>query len=142
MLLVLCCSLDGPKVGPGLLQAISNTRPGLTRPSAEREAQPQFPDGGGLPHRQGSESPQDDTATPLEGDLKQDERTVAPDDDLLERAREENNRHVQEYQRPISAETLRKRLRIGAGRSRMLVAIVRSQEPSPWDVNGSGMGRG
>lgn len=34
--------------------------------------------------------------------------------------------HWETYQRPISAETLRKRLHVGAARSRTLVAMVRS----------------
>jgi hypothetical protein len=114
------------EVGPGLLQAISNTSPGQTRPPAE-EAQPLSGDGA-LWHSQVDKSLQDDRKPLLEGDLKQDEDAEAPDEDLLERAREENIRHMQEYQRPISAETLRKRLRVGAGRSRMLVTIVRSEE--------------
>lgn len=39
------------------------------------------------------------------------------DADLLERARREDARHWEEHRRPISADTLRKRLRIGAARS-------------------------
>jgi hypothetical protein len=48
------------------------------------------------------------------------------DDDLLDRARAANARHWDEHRRPISADTLRKRLRIGAARSRLLVAIIRA----------------
>lgn len=44
-------------------------------------------------------------------------------------ARLGNARHFEEYQRPISAETLRRRLHVGAARSRMLVAELRSQGP-------------
>lgn len=46
---------------------------------------------------------------------------------LLDRAREEDADHRAEHQRPISADTLRKRLQIGATRSRQLVALVRSE---------------
>ncbi|WP_461033495.1 DUF2637 domain-containing protein [Streptomyces mayteni] len=53
--------------------------------------------------------------------------TGRPERELLERAREEDARHRQAHQRPISAETLRKRLGVGAGRSRALVAAVRSE---------------
>jgi len=49
---------------------------------------------------------------------------AADNSDLLDRARQEDSRHWADYQRPISAETLRKNLRIGAARSRMLVAMV------------------
>ncbi len=48
------------------------------------------------------------------------------DGDLLERARAEDAHHWELYRRPMSAETLRKRLRIGAATSRSLVAQLRS----------------
>jgi len=47
-------------------------------------------------------------------------------DDLLDRARAEDARHWQTHRRPISAETLRKCLHIGAARSRSLVAVLRA----------------
>jgi hypothetical protein len=53
------------------------------------------------------------------------------DDDLLERARQENARHWEEHRRPIAADTLRKRLRIGAARSRMLVSMIRADRTEP-----------
>jgi hypothetical protein len=49
------------------------------------------------------------------------------DDSLLERARQEDIRHWERYRRPISAETLRKRLGVGAARSRLLVSVIRSE---------------
>jgi hypothetical protein len=49
-------------------------------------------------------------------------------DDLLERARREDIRHRELYQRPISSEALRQRLRVGSARSRRLVKAVRSME--------------
>ncbi|MGQ0842118.1 hypothetical protein [Actinokineospora sp.] len=49
------------------------------------------------------------------------------DNDLLERAKREDANHWILHRRPISAETLRRRLRIGAGRSRLLVSMVREQ---------------
>ncbi|WP_433274861.1 hypothetical protein ACQPZF_35780 [Actinosynnema sp. CS-041913] len=48
------------------------------------------------------------------------------DDDLLERARQEDARHWKQHRRPISAEKLRKRLGVGARRSRILVSIIRT----------------
>jgi hypothetical protein len=57
---------------------------------------------------------------------------VAVADDLLERARVEDDRHWAEHCRPISAETLRQRLQIGAGRSRALVKAVRSEAGFRW----------
>ena len=47
-------------------------------------------------------------------------------DDLLERARDADARHWDEHRRPMSADTLRRTLRIGAARSRLLVAIIRA----------------
>lgn len=47
--------------------------------------------------------------------------------DLLARARSEDARHWAEHRRPISAETLRRSLRVSAGKSRVLVAILRSE---------------
>jgi hypothetical protein len=48
-------------------------------------------------------------------------------DSLLERARRVDARHREAHQRPVSAESLRKELRIGADRSRQLVALVRAK---------------
>lgn len=48
-------------------------------------------------------------------------------EELVERARQVDAAHRAVHQRPISAETLRKQLRIGAGRSRSLVALVRAE---------------
>ncbi|MEV7325316.1 DUF2637 domain-containing protein [Streptomyces sp. NPDC093970] len=63
------------------------------------------------------------------------EDEVVDDDPLLARARQLDTRHRELYQRPVSAESLRKELRVGAGRSRRLVAVVRASS------NGSGRGR-
>jgi hypothetical protein len=49
------------------------------------------------------------------------------DDNLLERAREADASHWDEHRRPISADTLRRKLRIGAARSRLLVVIIRAE---------------
>ncbi|MFJ1761387.1 hypothetical protein ACIOD2_13770 [Amycolatopsis sp. NPDC088138] len=49
------------------------------------------------------------------------------DAELLERARHEDRRHRELYQRPVSAESLRKALGVGADRSRTLVKLVRAE---------------
>ncbi len=54
----------------------------------------------------------------------------AREQDLLHRARAEDVLHWQLHQRPISAETLRKHLRVGAGTARRLVAQLRSDTHS------------
>jgi hypothetical protein len=48
-------------------------------------------------------------------------------DALLDRARQEDAAHRATCQRPISADTLRVRLRIGTGRARRLVRIIRAE---------------
>ncbi len=53
-------------------------------------------------------------------------RSNAREQDLLHRARAEDVLHWQQHQRPISAETLRKRLHVGAPTARKLVAQLRS----------------
>jgi hypothetical protein len=50
-------------------------------------------------------------------------------EELVERARLEDAVHRAAHQRPISADTLRRRLGIGAQRSRWLVALIRSEVP-------------
>ncbi|GAA5115157.1 hypothetical protein [Haloechinothrix salitolerans] len=50
-----------------------------------------------------------------------------PLDALLEQARREDAAHREAHQRPISADSLRVRLHIGAGRARQLVKIIRSE---------------
>ncbi|WP_043829525.1 MULTISPECIES: hypothetical protein [Amycolatopsis] len=54
-------------------------------------------------------------------------KTTDLDEELVERARRADAEHWQRYQRPISAETLRKQLRVGATTSRTLVAVIRPE---------------
>jgi hypothetical protein len=58
-----------------------------------------------------------------------------PIEDLLEQARQIDGWHRGKYLRPVSAETLRKRLRIGAARSRLLVGTIRSEARNSIDAN-------
>jgi len=60
------------------------------------------------------------------GEAAQRNGSDAREQDLLHRARAEDVLHWQQHQRPISAETLRKRLRVGAATARGLVAQLRS----------------
>ncbi|MFG1672433.1 SpdA protein [Streptomyces sp. Y7] len=97
------------EVGPGLLQAISGIRAeGAEVPMATGEGP-----GRSRERWHRVQPPQAIGALIDDGD------------ELLERARAEDALHWQMHRRPISAETLRKRLRIGAARSRSLVAILR-----------------
>jgi hypothetical protein len=94
------------EVGPGLLQAISGLRAAATDASAI-----------GGPNC---------TSRRLRSVRPEENAGFGDDDELLEHARAEDAVHWQVHRRPISAETLRKRLCIGAARSRSLVAILRS----------------
>jgi len=102
------------EVGPGLLQAISRVE-GASPVGFVGAA-------GGMLNSTGVDPlfPQPD------GDGDQLGQLGSGEDVLLERARRQDAWHRQAYQRPISAETLRKRLHVGAARSRMLVAVLRS----------------
>ncbi|MGW4080706.1 DUF2637 domain-containing protein [Streptomyces asiaticus] len=108
------------EVGPGLLEAISGVR-GESSPEAAVEKRP-------VEHAAEIIEPErSDIGQPHAPDEDDQQSQLRPGgDDLLERALAEDAWHWETYQRPISAETLRKRLRVGAVRSRMLVAAVRS----------------
>ncbi|WP_020641478.1 hypothetical protein [Amycolatopsis balhimycina] len=110
------------EVGPGLLQAISTISP---QPKETTHA-----------HSNGTDANTDAATTntvamrPSEGpasDTTSRPVAITPNGDLLDRARHEDTRHWTIHQRPISAETLRKNLRISATRSRMLVSIIRAE---------------
>ncbi|MYU09565.1 hypothetical protein GTZ78_02375 [Streptomyces sp. SID8361] len=114
------------EVGPGLLQAINGV-------GAEELATPE-PDATEhlVIHKAVGEekehaAAEDTCALPFEGPDQHNE-PESGEDDLLEHARHEGARHWEAYRRPISAETLRKRLHVGAARSRMLVAMVRADD--------------
>jgi hypothetical protein len=101
------------EVGPGLLQAITT--------GTERQGEL---DGSARP------SPRL-TVAKAAGDARSDRAPVSEkpgEDKLLARARVEDARHWATRRRPISAETLRKRLHVGAARSRTLVALIRSEQ--------------
>ncbi|MGW3569927.1 DUF2637 domain-containing protein [Streptomyces sp. NPDC000941] len=108
------------EVGPGLLQAISSAG-GETSREAEVRERP-------VVHAAGIIEPERGNVEQSHASDEDDQQSqLRPGgDDLLQRALVEDAWHWETYQRPISAETLRKRLHVGAARSRMLVATVRS----------------
>lgn len=114
------------EVGPGLLQAIStadNERGGKREASTASTNDPAVP----LETRKGSGATASNSSTCPEQNAVPPQAPQSEEDDyLLERARQEDTQHWAEHHRPISAETLRKRLGVGSARSRMLVAILRS----------------
>lgn len=91
------------EVGPDLLRAL--TIPGRSNDATSDDTKP---DG-----------------APADGQSSLATSTMV-DDDLLERARDADERHWDEHRRPISTDTLRRKLRIGAARSRLLIAIIRA----------------
>lgn len=110
------------EVGPGLLQAMCGVEHGqATAPAPESEGQKDA-----VPRAE--ECDKGVAATRPRSPAGHDQRTRPPsaEDDPLKRARQEDAGHREVYQRPISAETLRKQLRVGAARSRTLVAMVRA----------------
>jgi hypothetical protein len=111
------------EVGPGLLQAISGIPTGKgDEPAVTVERDHMNATEAITQHKDADNNPA--THERPDGAYRREPQPAG--DDLLERARQEDARHWEAYQRPISAETLRKRLRVGAARSRMLVAMVRS----------------
>ncbi|MFD7280982.1 DUF2637 domain-containing protein [Streptomyces sp. NPDC059862] len=78
-----------------------------------------------LVHRPG-DPVRDETGWPKKGNGAEGrEPEHGADDPLLQRAKMLDARHRERHQRPVSAETLRKELHVGARRSRELTALVR-----------------
>ena len=116
------------EVGPGFLQAIGATALQVRTSVTQYEVQAQEPiltgnEGTDSPHHTwiGSQIANRTAGTPS--------RTRSADipSDLVDRARQEDVAHRTAHQRPISADTLRGRLGIGAKRARRLVALVRAE---------------
>ncbi|GAB3377880.1 hypothetical protein GCM10027360_55740 [Amycolatopsis echigonensis] len=110
------------EVGPGLLQAIGATsRVPVAREVDRPEPVVDADSGDGAP----------ETGLELDEDVlpKGEERAVVgrTPEALLAQARREDAAHRAAHQKPISADTLRVRLGVGATRARQLVKIVRSE---------------
>jgi hypothetical protein len=71
--------------------------------------------------------------TTVDGSLSREVVREAHGQDLLHRARAEDVLHWQQHQRPISAETLRKRLAVGTPTARGLVTQLRADTHSALD---------
>ncbi|MFD2414847.1 hypothetical protein [Amycolatopsis pigmentata] len=101
------------EVGPGLLQAIATGTQRQGELGGSARPAPLL------------------TVAKAAGDVRSDRVPVLEkpgEDELLARARVEDARHWATCRRPISAETLRKRLHVSAARSRTLVALIRSEQ--------------
>ncbi|MFF5991935.1 MULTISPECIES: hypothetical protein [Prauserella] len=109
------------ETGPGLLRALSaaNIGPGPAHSSMSPSA-----DSTGGRVEQETSYPSAQRRAKLLGAATR--KTTNLDEKLVERSRRADAEHWRRYRRPISAETLRKQLRISATTSRNLVAIVRA----------------
>lgn len=118
------------EAGPGLLRALSaaSADPGPGQPFSPPPSEPKC---------DGAESDVCRSSAPQHDQQAGGEprRTTALDEELVERARRADADHWRRHRRPISAETLRKQLRVGATTSRALVAEVRPKN-APQQVFG------
>jgi hypothetical protein len=105
------------ETGPALLAAIAHTSALQTEAIAENESISS--DAASAVRSREAVDGSDDKVERI------DLRRRRPDD-LVQQARQEDLQHWKEHRRPISAETLRKRLHVGARTSRDLVTIIRS----------------
>ncbi|MDT3438729.1 hypothetical protein QOZ89_03790 [Pseudofrankia sp. BMG5.37] len=114
-------------VGPLLLIGWAEVGPGLLH-AMQPEGAPLAPEPAEAAEVEQDGSPSRPVTAGALGAAKGSRRVdrKAREQDLLHRARAEDVLHWQEQQRPISAETLRKRLHIGAPAARGLVTQLRS----------------
>jgi hypothetical protein len=129
-----CLILAGwAHVGPGLLQAISEAGAAPPPPAGPPPAAATATvDSTGVADDERSPGPAGRAGVPEQrsGGRLRPAGGHGRDDGLWERAKAEDARHWELHRRPISAETLRKRLNIGAARSRSLVAQLRAGRDS------------
>lgn len=136
------------EVGPSFLQAISTTCPQAQTSDTVGEVQERMPIPGsddqvGNPRQTETNERAANQSTRTSSEA----RSTGLPSDLLDRARQEDAKHRAIHQRPISADTLRTRLGIGAKRARRLVALVRAEaqvhasgEPTEDEVGSDGSG--
>lgn len=110
------------EVGPGLLQAIGATR---RMPVAGDVERPEPTVGANPDDATPEDQPQLTERVPWRGGEQAVIRRTL--EALLAQTRREDAAHRADHQKPISADTLRVRLGIGATRARQLVKIVRSE---------------
>lgn len=104
------------EVGPGLLQAIGATNDAHSRDEDDAPTPTADAGGGAL-----------ETPPPFSENVPDDAVLSRAPEALLARARREDAAHRAARQRPISADVLRVRLGVGAGRARQLVKVVRAE---------------
>jgi hypothetical protein len=123
------------EVGPDLLRALTITRHpfGTTPDEPVQAAFAGEPTTLGRAALESSGKDRKPNGASVEGQSTRTTSTTV-NDDLLERAGAADEGHWDQHRRPISADTLRRKLRIGAARSRLLVSITRAdsqRRPAP-----------
>ncbi|CAJ60043.1 MULTISPECIES: hypothetical protein [Frankia] len=113
------------EVGPSLLQAMQTTTASMAALGRQAADDPTEPIAADRPEVPQVPGPVGMGAPAVEATSRGD-GSGTREQDLLHRARAEDVLHWQFHHRPISAENLRKRLHIGAGTARSLVAQLRS----------------
>lgn len=113
------------EVGPSLLQAMQTMTVSASSRAGQFAGDTSASIVAGAPAVSPAEGPVGVGAPSVETDSPRN-GAGAREQDLLHRARAEDVLHWQQHQRPISAETLRKRLHVGAGTARSLVSQLRS----------------
>jgi hypothetical protein len=121
-------------VGPGLLIGWAETGPGMLRFLYARPRNPeQTPpaEQAPIPPHSEADSPAE-ASVPSRSRIDQVSRVRAAGlDELLDQAQQIDREHRLQYHRPVSAETLRKQVRVGSMRARTLVRMVReSRDPT------------
>jgi len=119
------------EVGSGLLHAMRPAGSGAAPPDTQTV---DAADGGAVAEQHGREK-HTATKTPSATTGRRRVDGKAREQDLLHRARAEDVLHWQQHQRPISAETLRKRLHVGAGTARSLVTQLRANTKATFDTS-------
>jgi len=123
------------EVGPGLLQAM---RPARTSVAPSAPLTNRGADGHVATEQSKQPNPSTASETPSATKKTRQADARAREQDLLHRARAEDVLHWQRNQRPISAETLRKHLHVGAPTARKLVAQLRSDIHAQMETTTSG----
>ena len=119
------------EVGPGLLQAINALgHPVATAFGAEestsRDGHRALDDHADRALASDEDTDSAPATSPASG--KTSASGACAEHDLLDRARRADAKHWAKHRRPISADTLRRSLRIGAARARLLVSIIRAEQ--------------
>jgi hypothetical protein len=121
------------EVGPGLLQTIGTASRVTVARQLDRAELAVYT---GWEDDAPETTPQLDNDVPYQGDERTaDERSPMA---FLAQARREDTAHRAAHQKPISADTLRVRLRVGAARARRLIKIVRCEFEEQLAAQGPG----